>query len=64
MNTGIVKTVMLAVVLALISGCAATSSYTTSTPLLSAAELESMITVTVRTIEPQPDAEIAVAAIR
>lgn len=59
MNTGFVKIAAALVTLVTLSACATPGAK----PLISAEELDAMITIEVRTIEPRPDEETTVAAL-
>ena len=61
MNTGCARITLLLAVLAVGAGCASQQSASSQRAILSAAELESMIRVEVRRIEPT-DAESIIAA--
>ncbi len=66
MNTGIVNIILVLTALLLLTGCGTTSvqtaSDTTDRPILSAAEVESMIRVEFRVLEPESPGQTVVAS--
>ena len=66
MNTGIVNIILVLTALFAVSGCGTTSvqtaGLTTDKPILSAAEVESMIRVEFRALEPTSPGQTVVAS--
>lgn len=66
MHTGIVNIILILTPLLAMSGCSTTSvqaaSHTTERPILSAAEVEAMIRVEFRALEPESPGQTVVAA--
>ena len=66
MNTGIVNIILVLTALLAMSGCGTTSvqteSHTTDRPILSAAEVEAMIRVEFRALEPESPGQTVVAS--